>query len=196
MEYAVIFIAGKQGSGKTALSEKLWDHFYSIAKEDKSKKAAVRLRFADPLYTAYEEVSEVMRELKITMPEKDGKFLQMLGTWGREVKGQDVWVKVLKQQLERYWLQGSRIFIIDDGRCNNEFDAFPEALRIRLKASEEARKPRTKSWRDTTSHHTETELDAREHEFELVLDTENETREENFKKVLGIIDIKFKEFLS
>lgn len=186
----IILISGQQGAGKTTLAERLWDHFW----DEKAKKGAVRLKFADPLYAMQEAINDIMRDHKVSMPEKDGTLLQLLGTeWGRKVKGDDIWVKILKRQVERYELQGAGLFIIDDCRFKNEFDAFPDALRIRLKASEEVRKTRTHSWRENTGHASEVNLDDIESQFELVIDTGTSTKDETFKKVIDLFNLKFSE---
>jgi hypothetical protein len=70
------------------------------------------------------------------------------------------------------------VFIVADCRFQNEFDAFPEALRVRLTASEDVRRTRTNSWRENTSHPSEIDLDGYEAEgkFDLVFDTSTAER--------------------
>lgn len=185
----IIMISGQQGSGKTTLADRLWDFFYN----ENTRSGAVRLKFADPLYAANEAIKDAMEPYGIQVADKEGTLLQLLGTeWGRKVKGENVWVDALKRQLSLVEKnQPNAFIIIDDCRFSNEFDAFPDALRIRLKAPEEVRKTRTKSWRENTGHASEQDLMAREKEFELVIDTGENTKEETFQKVIEMIKLKF-----
>lgn len=187
----IILISGQQGSGKSTLADRLWDHF----SDSEARVYPLRLKFADPLYAANEALKDVMEPFGIPVKEKEGEFLQFLGTeWGRKRFGEDVWVNALKKQLatlER--MGGNKFVIIDDCRFPNEFEAFPDALRIRLHAPEEDRKKRTKEWRPNTGHQSETALNDYESKFELVIDTGVSSKEETFKKVLDMITLKFSE---
>jgi hypothetical protein len=66
------------------------------------------------------------------------------------------------------------LVIIDDCRFPNEFEAFPEALRVRLNADEKVRKLRTEAWRENTLHPSEVSLDIYDIEgkFDLYLQTD------------------------
>lgn len=66
------------------------------------------------------------------------------------------------------------LVIIDDCRFTNEFDAFPQALRVRLNAAEDVRKGRAESWRENTVHPSEVGLDLYDIEgkFDLYLQTD------------------------
>jgi hypothetical protein len=93
---------------------------------------------------------------------KDGPLLQYLGTeFGRDKFGKQVWVNILKNEifsLPAWGIENSMV-LVGDCRFENEFDAFPEALRIRLECPEEIRKLRTDSWRENTQHPSEIGLD-------------------------------------
>lgn len=189
----IIMISGKQGSGKTTLADRLYD---KLVNPD-TLTGVVRLKFADPLYAANEALKDAMEPFGIPVSEKEGAFLQFLGTeWGRK-KDPDIWVKALKKQVSFYEAQAPGSFIIiDDCRFKNEFDAFPDALRIRLKAPEEDRKVRTHVWRDNTLHASETDLDDYESKFELVIDTGANTKDQTLLAVLKHINLKFSDSLS
>lgn len=169
--HKIILISGKQGSGKTTLA--------TAIKEKKSGLGFVFVgteKFADTLYELHNYLLNRMESLTNTpRAKKDGHLLQILGTeWGRKTFGDNVWVDILKRKVTALGSGGSkRLTIIDDCRFENEFDAFPEALRIRLECSEEIRKQRAESWRDASSHPSEIGLDeySAQGKFDLVFDT-------------------------
>lgn len=76
------------------------------------------------------------------------------------------------------------LIVISDCRFINEFNAFPEALRVRLRCNENVRQSRADSWRNNSSHASETNLDDVDAagEFDLYLDTE-------FTPVAGCVDL-------
>lgn len=161
----IILLSGKQGAGKTTLAEQLIREW---------EGPSIRLKYADPLYALHDIVREVASKYGLSpVCPKDGTLLQLLGTeWGRKIYGEDVWVRCLQNTVSRYD-QGTNLIIIDDCRFPNEFEAFPNALRVRLSAPREVRKERCTMWRDNDTHASETALDAHEAEgkFDLVLDT-------------------------
>ncbi len=156
-----ILISGKQGSGKSSTAK-------ALAVELGLEFHVATYRFADPLYRMHDAVLNIMRELGIEVPKKDGRLLQLLGTeWGRAIYGQDVWVNCALGYLKNYrktihTFAGDRqgVLIIDDCRFKNEFEAFSgKGLTFRLEAEREARKGRTESWREIDDHQSETDLD-------------------------------------
>lgn len=78
------------------------------------------------------------------------------------------------------------LIIVDDCRFENEFDALPEALRIRLEAREEVRRLRADSWREDVFHPSETGLDkyCEEGKFDLVFNTEDEKSIDNILETI------------
>jgi uncharacterized protein YbjQ (UPF0145 family) len=110
---------------------------------------------------------------------KDGALLQYIGTeFGRTLYGKNVWIDILKLRLDKLkgdsWSKIDRLAIVDDCRFENEFDAFPETLRVRLRCPEEVRKLRADSWRDNVNHPSEIDLDKYDAEgrFDLYLETD------------------------
>lgn len=177
MKVDVVLASGKKGSGKTSLM----DAFIKTVKSKHSDWAVVNMIFAHTIYEMHDAVREIAVEKGLEIPEhskvKDRKLLQFLGTnWGREEFGENVWVNCLKADLPaviRKHAKGgyNRLTIfISDTRFENEFDAFPEALRLRLDCPEEIRKARADAWGDSN------------HPSELGLD--------NFAD-LGVFDAKF-----
>lgn len=167
----VLMLSGKQGAGKTTLSNLLQTNCGV-----QGFKIGRIYKFADPIYAFHNSILDQLMTYGIQpVGPKDGRLLQLLGTeWGRHVLGEDVWIRIMKNRLEKADRQISNtLFIIDDCRFQNEFDAFPDALRIRLFASERIRKERTQAWRDTTEHQSETDLDDYEEDekFDMVLNT-------------------------
>lgn len=156
----IILISGKQGSGKTTTSRAI-----EKAARRLGYDYVVTLKFAAPLYVLHEYILNKMEFLTgKPREEKDGLLLQVLGTdWGRRKLGDNVWCDIVKREIEKQSesKKGKKLFIIDDARFENEFDAFSEiALTIRLDAPEEVRKSRTESWRENTNHPSEVGLDS------------------------------------
>lgn len=172
MSHQVVLLSGKQGSGKStiqlAIKEEALLHGFSEVHT---------INFADALYSLHDAVLNTLQS-KFCIPKvtnKDGVLLQLLGTeWGRKVYGDNIWVDIVKKKIEMLAAQpGKHLVVVADCRFRNEFDAFPEALRVRLTAPEKSRKERTTSWRDNTQHPSEIDLDQYEKEskFDLLFDT-------------------------
>lgn len=178
----IVKISGKQGSGKTSIARELVTRFNL-----KNDWEAFELRFAGGLYQMHNQIRDTFRFYGVDAPEKDGELLQMLGLWARKKYGEDVWVKMCSGAITN--LRETRIayaddnpnydlvnllIVISDCRFRNEFDLYPEALRVRLECPEEIRKTRAESWRDNTDHQSETDLDAHSEAglFDLKLKTD------------------------
>lgn len=179
----LVLISGKQGSGKSSLARDLGRVFMDMGVEWE------RLFFAKPLYDIHDACLPVMKKYGIIPQDtvKEGPLLQLLGTeWGRKTRGENVWVDIVRRQVDA--LKGSNCFVtIEDARFENEFDAFPDALRIRLDAPEEIRKARAESWRENTQHQSEIALDNYHAlgKFDMTLDTSGRyTKKENLIYVL------------
>ncbi len=173
-----VLISGKQGSGKSTTAKAVAD----AARASGKYYFIFPFKFAGPLYELQNMVLDRMQYYTgKPRVEKDGVLLQLLGTeWGRKNIHENVWVDALKKKIEddvKGWNRSKILIIIDDCRFENEFDAFPDALRVRLEAPEETRKPRTESWRENTGHPSETSLDdyAARGRFDVVLWTDSPT---------------------
>lgn len=153
----ILLLSGKQGSGKTTQSGLI------------SKIAVVEgyvprvFKFAEPLYELHKVCLPILKKYKVR-PEtmmKDGELLQILGTeYGRKLISENVWVDACKAQvLEWCSLSEKHIAIIDDCRFENEFDAFPDAVKVFLDCPESVRKTRCSYWRENVNHVSETGLD-------------------------------------
>ena len=118
----VIGLYGKAGCGKDTAATLLWQEV-----------SAHRMAFAEPLYEAISAITKVGvtqfqdREFKEQIIPWIGKspryLLQTLGTeWGRKLVGDDFWVYILKNRIERFeWWNGvERDFVITDVRFDNE----------------------------------------------------------------------------
>jgi nucleoside-triphosphatase THEP1 len=165
----IILLSGKQGSGKTTLQNSL------VTWLQQKELRVVTLNFADVLYEMHNRVLDVLNEY---WPRrdivKDGPLLQLLGTeWGRKTIDEDIWVKIMQYKVAA--AKDVDVFIVGDCRFENEFNAFPEALRVRLRADEGARKKRCSMWRDNTKHPSETGLDeyAVKGLFDLYINTDD-----------------------
>jgi len=187
----VVLLSGKQGSGKTTFAEAL----------SKVLLPSTQLKFAQHLYTMHDTILPYIKALGLRPDdmEKDGELLQVLGTeYGRKCLGSDCWVNATKYVAEGIVNKFSQMYaqdlwvIIDDARFENEFDAFPEALRVHLSAPESMRRERAHSWREKTDHPSETGLDNYQEQgkFDLYLHTfEDDTVEKNVQLFLERFDI-------
>jgi dephospho-CoA kinase len=191
-KHTIICISGKQGSGKTTLAASLVN-----------KYSGTHMKFATPLYEMHEAIRGVLQKYDYEMPKKDGKLLQLLGTeWGRNTLGQNIWVSLtatsirnLITQLERW--HDKAFIVVDDARFENELEMFyslrdlnPEwnVYTVRLEADEETRKARADAWRDAVDHPSETGLDLRLDDFDMVLSTKALFKEEVFERVCQEIE--------
>lgn len=168
----VVLISGKQGSGKSTLSDSLL--IYLIKKGLNPRGA----KFAIPLYEMHDAVREVLIKYGVAVPDIDADLLQLLGTdWGRMKYGEDVWVKCLKNKAQSLFEKGIDVLIVDDCRFPNEVACFDgeedvRVLKVRLECPEEIRKERRGTkWRANTKHPSETGLDDYG-DWDLVINTE------------------------
>lgn len=176
-------LSGTQGVGKTTTVKQLQadaDKFYHYLGRVKT------LKFADSIYNIHNIVLDEMEKMTgVPRVKKDGTFLQYLGTeFGRNGWGSNVWVDILKKQIEKMAEKSLTplLILIDDCRFENEFDAFPNALRVRLHAPEEVRKARAESWRENTNHPSETGLDVyeKDNRFDLYFNTHSNANTPEF----------------
>lgn len=168
--HKIVMLSGKQGSGKSTLADGL------VASASGMGYVPVRTRFAKILYEMHNAAVAVANMYGIEAGPKEGEMLQWIGTeWGRKLKGEDVWVKALVNDVKNKIKDNDSIgtiqelgearllFIIDDMRFENEFHAFDgsglSTLKVRLECSEEVRKARCSYWRPNTEHPSETGLD-------------------------------------
>lgn len=93
--------------------------------------------------------------------------MQYLGTdWIRKTYGAGAFVDIVKgtiaeqtDRLGRGNAPDRLLFIISDCRFKNEFEEFPEALRVRLECPQDVRMARAENWRDNDTHPSEVDLD-------------------------------------
>lgn len=178
----VILISGPQGSGKSTLQTNLVNRI----NRDVNGTRAYALNFADVLYEMHYSVLGI---LKRYYPErndrKDGPLLQVLGTeWGRKTVDDNIWIKCLTGKMESLakmqgGLYSDNVFVVGDCRFQNEFHAFPEALRVRLVCDALIRKQRCNQWRDNTQHQSEIDLDEYSYKRMFDLYLESDTTSEN-----------------
>lgn len=155
----IILLSGHQGSGKSTVQQLLVDAFRPA-----KFVWTHAFNFADAIYHFHNLIYSALETdfgMPFPKPVKDGVLLQVLGTeWGRKVLGNDIWVKIMRSRIDQATKEpGNHVFIVGDTRFRNEFDAFPEALRVRLNAPECIRKYRAHSWRENTAHPSEIDLD-------------------------------------
>jgi energy-coupling factor transporter ATP-binding protein EcfA2 len=177
----IVGITGKQGSGKTTLSN-------SLKKQLEEAGAIVKqFKFATPIYHLQEILKRTWAPYwGIKMEEKEGRLLQLIGTdWGRETKGPNIWVDAMRHKLGGE--QEATHIIIDDTRFPNEVEMLESfgATIVRLDAPASARKPRTDSWREGY-HESEVALD--DFTFEHTFNTKHLTAEGVTHEVLKLLE--------
>lgn len=156
----VILISGKQGAGKTTLA----NYLVSILPK------ATRISFADPMRALVKGMLATAKDIDLELPEQAETrvLMQVIGTeWGRESIDDLIWVKYA---LKKTQSSEFSTFIFDDNRFKNEFDAFPNAIRLRLECSSDLREKRAKYW-GNPDHRSEVELDDYHKKFDAVFDT-------------------------
>lgn len=174
----ILIISGKQKAGKTTTSNEVM----KVLSERKTMHGI--FKFAKPIYDIQEAAKPVLVEYGL-WPEgadKDGEFLQVIGTeYGRNRRGNDVWVNILRKRIDQFLAEDShRVAIIDDCRFENEFDAFPDAFKVRIECPRDIRKSRPGFWRDDEHHPSEVGLDsyAEQKKFDFKISSEDATPEE------------------
>lgn len=192
MKVDVILISGKQGAGKDETFKKLRDFVFK--KHPGNEWFVQQMFFAQPIRHIHNVVREFMEDNGNPIPEncltKDGELMQLIGAWARKRYGIDVWLNIVQNQIrdqihhtkklgEELARSGGRqterlTFVITDCRFRNEFDAFPDTVRVRLEAKEEVRRSRAENWRENTTHESEIDLDgyASEGKFDHVFHTD------------------------
>jgi len=192
----VLLISGKQGSGKTTLAKnvcKAW--------QQTKNNRAILVNFADPLYDMHNFIIGYLKDHGIERPlVKDRPLLQLLGTeWGRRTVSENIWVDLLKAKIKKAEEPGrnlgqNQLFIVGDCRFRNEFDAFPDAVRIRLECTTDLRRVRCEQWRETDNHASEIDLDgyAAENKFDLNVYTDDMNAEKTSDLVMRLIEDRAK----
>lgn len=171
MKHKIMMISGKQGSGKTTLQNAIRQHM-----ERAFNVKTHEIRFAQTIYDIHNYARELLRFRGVARPDKDGAFLQMLGTeWGRSQIDPDIWVKCALGEIANIAPQPKEdtLFIVSDCRFQNEFNGV-DSFKVRLEASRDVRRARCDGWRENDEHPSEVDLDgfAREGYFNCYVDTE------------------------
>jgi hypothetical protein len=173
----IILITGRAGSGKSRLAAELSKHI----------KDFCIIKMADPLYAIHSSVFETLRSYGHTRPhgEINRDLLQDIGLWGRK-QNPDFWLDIAKSRINRIFIENPNVTVCsEDIRFPNELNAFPNAFKIRLVASEECRIRRAQKL-GNLNHISETALDHIPGDsFHLMLDSEHCSVEENVEKCLG-----------
>lgn len=154
----IVLISGKQGSGKSTLANGIQAYWLGRA-----MGVCEHFCFAEPLYDMHNLCLNYLRkEAGIDRGNKDGVLLQLLGTeWGRKTVDENIWVNIMKHRIRTLESENRHnpLVVVSDCRFQNELDAFPQALKVRLECDRDIRKGRAHSWRDSENHQSETDLD-------------------------------------
>ena len=187
----LIFISGKQGSGKSTLCGALEKVAGGLGVEAK------KLYFAEALYDYQDgmiqwaakivghEVSGYYETSASLRPRyKNGPFLQKFGDLLRETFGEDILIKEIENKVHDWigYHNHNRLVIVEDGRLSLEYQRMCDIatrehakfVSINLSCHEDVRKSRLGSkWRPATGHKTEAGLQGPEWEgvFDYAFDT-------------------------
>jgi len=186
----IILLSGKIGSGKTSQTKELKRILENYG------LTVHHLLYAKPLYDMHDKVLQVLASYGVVrnIP-KDGVLLQHLGDWIRNTIDQEALIKLMHNKVDQLSKEAmehplivisSVIFIVDDARTENEFNAFPDALKIRLECPEDVRVERCEDPSRDLYHFTETGLDkyASEGKFDMYLDTFKSPKKANTMLIL------------
>jgi predicted AAA+ superfamily ATPase len=192
----IILLSGKQGAGKSTLQQaiiKEWHH----EKYRGEGHRAYAVNFADIIYEMHDSVLGILHNY---WPKrdiaKDGPLLQLLGTeWGRRTIDENIWVKCLRRKIEKQHELNkfkSPLFVVGDCRFPNEFDEFPDALRVRVHAPEIVRKARCSMWRNNSEHESETALDQYmlDGKFDFIVDSATQNVEQSVEAIFAMFKAK------
>lgn len=187
MKLHVVLISGKAGSGKSTLSSEIIKYITSGNFVGWDVREYI---FAGPIYDMHNYCLGVLRN-GTSVPPKDRDLLQFLGTdWGRAKYGPDIWVKVLRQQIELTAEKAAQegwnrlVVTVPDTRFKNELDVYPGALKVRLECPEEVRRARCSVW-GNANHPSETDLDDSIDKFDFVFDTSLVSAEQIARRVVS-----------
>ena len=184
----MILLSGKMGSGKTTIQKSLIEQY-----NRRPNQKAVAINFADPLYEMMRAVQVVGDKYGLRAQDpKDRKLLQVLGTeWGRDVYGPDVWVNALEFKVAALRVRVGllayehSLVVVGDCRFKNEFDHFPNALRVRLDCDYNVRISRNPAGAERNGHISETDLD--HHDRARLFDLHVNTNTAGVKECVDLI---------
>jgi len=174
-----ILLSAKQSGGKSSIAKIIKERLNSIGVNVKIVK------YADTIYSIHNVILFFMRLFGIRYKNnKNGPLLQFIGhSIGRRFFGKNIWVNIAK--IKSFIYSKNNIVIMEDCRYKNEFEAFPDALKIRLEADKEIRKARCENWRENDTHQSEIDLDDWVDRFDLVYETDkNKSADEIAEEII------------
>lgn len=192
----VILISGQQGSGKSALVSGLIDGLKSVTNVGIFKNTPYfpiveKFSFADVAYECHDSVINVLGNYGIDTKQKEKELVRDIAEWAKERFYKEIWADAAKKKINKiadFFPDKNIIFLNDDLRFKYEFEAI-EGIKIRLECSEEIRKERCgENWRKETGHISEVDLNDWVHKFDLVIHTDNLTKEETLTKAVEFLN--------
>jgi len=178
----IVLVSGKMGSGKTTLCEKL----ATIARQ--RSYAISRVSFEEPIYRAHDAAIAIMNGHGWNIDEDVHLIRALRDEWvHKHHKGK--LVDMVKIYCANFNAANKRnVVIVDDLRFKNQFDAFPDAVKIRLVCDDTVRQSRA-AWWGYANHESETGLDEYQEmtRFDLLIETTTINAEETAKVAANFI---------
>jgi hypothetical protein len=158
----------------------------------------VELSFNETIEELHTGMRNIMKDYGIPpllgLSWKDSRLLDFIkNMWGPLTYGDDVWTKVFKVRLGKALVvddASNLLVIVDDCQLRAEFDAFPEAVTVRLNCAPKTLSERNKLTSVDINSVTETDLDryANEKLFDLNLDSSKMSEEEISAYVMDFLE--------
>ncbi len=187
----LIGVSGKMGTGKDYFVE----NYIKPYIENTVKEKCLVLSFADMLKINLMVHHNVqLNELYGHKTPKIRELLQQEGTEkGRNIHGEDIWIRYVKSWSELYMSRGIKYIIIPDVRFKNEYQFIKDnnGIVFRMHAPNRNNKrllEENNNNYDIKNHQSEIDLD--DIEFEIIIENDNNYSESNYYNILSRYLIK------
>jgi phosphomevalonate kinase len=185
----LIGVSGKMGTGKDYFVENYIKKFI----ENELKEKCLILSFADMIKINLMVHHDIqLDELYGYKSSKIRNLLQLEGTEkGRNVHGEDIWIRYVKAWSELFISRGIKYFIIPDVRFKNELEFIKKnnGIIFRIYAPNRNEKRlrneslNQENYEKIKNHQSEIELD--DFKFDIIIDNDNILDEDNINNILS-----------
>jgi molybdopterin-guanine dinucleotide biosynthesis protein len=178
----IVLVSGKMGSGKTTLCEKL----ATISRQ--RGYAISRVSFEEPIYRAHDAAISIMNASGWNI-DQDIHLIRALRDEWLHKHHEGKLIDMVKTQCQNFSAANKKaVLVVDDMRFKNQFDAFPDAVKIRMVCDEPVRRSRAVWW-GHQDHESETGLDEYQEmtKFDLIIETTTINADETAKIAANFI---------